>query len=97
MIDNEKLRWRSPITRKAKSSMILEYSLAGRLLEVDERERGALITAILEYELYGVEEISNISKKGIGIYYAIISDLDFKGGEWLESCRRNQKNSPKST
>lgn len=97
MIDNEKLRWRSPITKKAKSSMILEYSQAGLILEVDEQERGKVITAILEHELYGNEEIPEISRKGVGVYYAITSDLDMKGGEWLQSCYRNQNNSPKST
>lgn len=97
MIDNEKLRWRSPITRKAKTSMILEYSLAGMILELDEQERAQVITAVLEYELYGIDDVPNLSRNGLGAYYAITRDLDMKGGEWLESCRRNQKNSPKST
>lgn len=95
MIDNSKLRYRSPITGKTKSSMILEYSLAGMILEADEENRGKLITAILEHELYGSDAEPEITGKDLGRYYAVISDLDFKGGEWIESCYKNQGNSKK--
>lgn len=95
MIDNNKLRYRSPITGKIKTSMILEYSLAGMILEADEQNRGKLITAILEHELYGGDAVPEITGKDLGIYYAVTSDLDMKGGEWIQSCYKNQGNSKK--
>lgn len=94
MIDNKNLRYRSPITGKAKSSMILEYSSAGLILEADEEDRGRLITAILESELYGMDDPPKVSHKALGAFYAITSDLEMKGGEWLMRCEINQKNSP---
>lgn len=96
MIDRNKLRYRSPITGKAKSSMILEYSLAGRILEVEPKERGELITAILENELYGRDAIPELSLKAQTVFCSVTADLEEKGGEWLYSCERNQRNSPSS-
>lgn len=97
MIDNKRLRYRSPITGKAKSSLILDYSAAGLLLDLEQSEREAVFTAILRHELYGDEAVPTASPKAIGVYYAVTSALDLKAGEWLQSCERNQKNSPNSS
>lgn len=94
MIDYDNLRYRSPFTDKAKSSLILQYSEADLILGVeDDAERGKLISAILKSELYG-DEPSWMKAKTLGVFYAVASALEVRGGEWKHSCERNKKNTP---
>ena len=93
MIENDKLRYRSPLTNKAKSSLILEYSQAGLLVELADSECGMVVKAVLLNELYGDLIPPDVSPKALGVYYAIIGSLEMKGGEWIQACKRNKQNS----
>ena len=93
MIKNDRLRYRSPITGKIKSSLFLEYYLAAMLLDLNELDCGKVVHSILLNELYGEDNPPEVGPKALAVYYAVTADLEVKGGEWLESCKRNKKNS----
>lgn len=93
MIDHKKLRFRSPITGKAKASAILDYPCIAMYLDLPVEDREPVITAVFLHELYGLEAEPDVDTKSLGKYFAIISNLDEKGAEWLHSCERNKENS----